>query len=162
VGKRWVLNASPVILLAKAQVIQFVPQVCEQLIVPAGTVAEVLRGQMSDAGRKWLHHEGAAFITQTGDIPRAVADLGLGLGESQVLTWLVQNPSFEGVLDDLKARRGATGLGLPVIGSLRVLIVLKERRLIPAIRPAVEKFREAGSYFSEALIQEALKLASET
>ena len=29
-GKRWVMNASPVILLAKAQVIHFVPQICEQ------------------------------------------------------------------------------------------------------------------------------------
>jgi predicted nucleic acid-binding protein len=61
----------------------------------------------------------------------------------------------------LKARRCATQLGLPVIGSLRVLIVLKQQRLIPAIRPAVDRFREAGSYISEALIQEALSIAGE-
>ncbi len=159
--KRWVLNASPIILLAKAQVLHFVPQICEQLIIPAGTVEEVHRGRMSDAGRAWLTREGAAFVRPSGSIPVTVGALGLGRGETEVLAWLTNNPGFEGVLDDLKARRGAKQLGLSVIGSLRVLIILKERRLIPTIRPAVERFREAGSYFSDALIHEALKLAGE-
>lgn len=161
-GKCWVMNASPVILLAKAQVIQFVPQVCEQLVIPAGTVQEVCRGKMSDAGQAWLAGEGALFVKPSARIPTAVANLGLGLGETQVIAWLVENPGFEGVLDDLKARRCAGQLRLPVLGSLRVLIVLKERRLIPAIRPAVLKFREAGSYISDSLIREALKLAGES
>jgi predicted nucleic acid-binding protein len=91
----------------------------------------------------------------------AITRLGLGLGEMQVLAWVMANPGFEGVLDDLKARRCATELRLPIIGSLRVLIILKEQRLISSIRPAVERFREAGSYVSEALIREALKLADE-
>ena len=160
-GKRWVMNASPVILLAKAQVIHLVPQICEQLVIPAGTVREVRRGRMSDAGRAWLQGEGAAFVKPCERIPAAVSRLGLGLGETEVLAWVMENSGFEGVLDDLKARRCATELRLPIIGSLRVLIILKERKLIPAIRPALDKFREAGSYFSEPLIQEALNLAGE-
>ena len=159
--KHWVMNASPVILLAKAEVIQFVPKVCARLIIPAGTVQEVQRGKMSDAGRAWLAGEGASFVKPTENIPEPVLNLGLGLGETQVLAWLVKNPGFEGVLDDLKARRCATKLGLTVVGSLRVLIILKERKLVPAIRPAVDKFREAKFYFSEELIQDALKLAGE-
>lgn len=158
----WVLNASPVILLAKAQVIQFVPQVCEQLVIPDGSVQEVRHGKMSDAGRAWLEGEGATFVKQAMHVPDSVARLGLGLGETQVLAWVMQNPGFEGVLDDLKARRCATELRLPIVGSLRVLIVLKERGLIPLIRPAVTKFREAGLYTSEALIRQALKLAGES
>jgi predicted nucleic acid-binding protein len=162
VGKRWVLNASPVILLAKAQVIHLVPQLCEQLVIPAGTVAEVRQGHMSDAGRAWLEEDGKAFIKVPVPIPADIAGWGLGLGETQVLAWVRQNPGFEGVLDDLKARHCANELHLPIIGSLRVLIILKEKRLIPAIRPALNEFRAAGSYFSEALIQRALKLAGES
>jgi predicted nucleic acid-binding protein len=161
VGRRWVMNASPVILLAKAKVIHLVPQICEQLVVPAGTVQEVERGKLSDAGRAWLASEGARFVHQPGRIPERVAHLGLGLGETQVLAWLLEQPGFEGVLDDLKARRCATQLNVPVIGSLRVLIVMKEQRLIPAIRPAVDRFHEAGSYVSQALVQEALRIAGE-
>ena len=158
----WVLNASPVILLAKAQVIQFVPKVCERLVIPDGSVQEVREGRMSDAGRASLEGEGGKFVKQSVHVPDSVARMGLGLGESQVLAWVIANPGFVGVLDDLKARRCATELGLPILGSLRVLIILKERGLISAIHPAVKKFREAGLYTSEALIQQALKLAGES
>ena len=160
--KHWVMNASPVILLAKAQVIHLVSQVCEQLVVPEGTVQEVHRGARSDEGRAWLAGAGAKFIKPSAPVPAAVAGFGLGLGETQVLAWLAEHPGFEGVLDDLKARRCATKLGLQIIGSLRVLIVLKEKGLIPAIRPAVNRFRDAGFYLSGPLFQEALKQAGES
>lgn len=55
---RWVINASPIILLAKAEVIQFLPALCEALIVPAGVVNEVHNVHISDAGKAWLEAEG--------------------------------------------------------------------------------------------------------
>jgi predicted nucleic acid-binding protein len=155
------MNTSPVILLAKAQVIHLVPLICDQLVIPAGAVQEVHRGIISDAARAWLAGDGARFVRPLERVPEAVARLELGLGETQVLAWVMEHPGFEGVLDDLQARRCATELRLPIIGSLRVLIILKERGLISTIQPAVSKFREAGSYVSEALIQQALKLAGE-
>lgn len=36
--ERWVVNASPVILLGKADVIQHLPSLCDELVVPAGVV----------------------------------------------------------------------------------------------------------------------------
>lgn len=160
-AERWVINASPIILLAKAEVIQFLPQVCDPLIIPAGTVAEVYRGEMGDAGRVWLENEGKKFVVEPVSTPQIITSWDLGLGETQVLSWVMANHGFKAVLDDLKARRCAEHFNLPLIGSLRVLLILKEKHLIPAIRPAVNKFKEAGSYFSEALIQQALKLAGE-
>ena len=160
-AERWVINASPIILLAKAEVIQFLPQVCDQLIIPAGTVEEVYRGEMGDAGRVWLEGGGKKFVVAPVSTPPLVAAWDLGLGETQVLSWTMANPGFKAVLDDLKARRCAEHFHLPLMGSLRVLLILKEKHLILAIRPSVNKFREAGSYFSEALIQQALALAGE-
>jgi predicted nucleic acid-binding protein len=156
------MNASPVILLAKAEVIQFIPSVCDQLVIPAGAVDEVRRGKMSDAGRAWLERGGAKFISKPISIPPVLVSWDLGLGETQVLSYALANRGFKVVLDDLKARRCAEHLNLPLIGSLRVLLILKEQKLISAIRPAVDKFKEAGSYFSEPLIQQALQLAGET
>ena len=161
-AERWVINASPVILLAKAEVIQFVPLVCEQLVIPAGVVQEVRRGQMSDAGFAWLQGGGARFLAEPLAVPPEISEWDLGLGEAEVLAWTMARPGFTAVLDDLQARRCAEKFRLPLIGSLRVLLILKERKLIPAIRPAVEKFKEAGSYFSTALIEQALTLAGET
>ena len=160
-AERWVINASPIILLAKAEVIQFLPQVCDQLIIPAGTVEEVYRGEMGDAGRVWLEGGGKKFVVAPVSTPPLVAAWDLGLGETQVLSWAMANRGFKAVLDDLKARRCAEHFHLPLMGSLRVLLILKEKHLILAIRPSVNKFREAGSYFSEPLIQQALALAGE-
>lgn len=159
--KRWVLNASPVILLAKAEVIQFVPRLCSELVVTAGTTQEVLHSNMGDEGNAWLRGEGAIHVRRAPEIPSTIAALGLGLGESEVIAWLLANPGFEGVLDDLQARRCARSLQLPIIGSLRVLIVLKEHGFISSIKPAVSRIMDAGSYLSEALIREALQLAHE-
>ena len=53
-AERWVVNASLVILLAKAGVIHLLPQLCAELVVPAGVKDEVRSGRMADAGWAWL------------------------------------------------------------------------------------------------------------
>jgi predicted nucleic acid-binding protein len=50
---------------------------------------------------------------------------------------------------------------VPVIGSLRVIVLAKERGLIPQARPALEKLRGAGAYVSEVLILRSIALAGE-
>ena len=67
------------------------------------------------------------------------------MGEAEVVSWALQNPGFIAVLDDRAARLLATGLGVPVLGSLRVIVMAKERGLIPLARPALEKLRGAGA-----------------
>jgi predicted nucleic acid-binding protein len=155
------MNASPVVLLAKAGVIQFVPQICGQLIIPSGVVEEVRRAKTRDAGCAWLENEGAKFIVQPVPTPPILLSWDLGLGETQVLSWVIANRDCKAILDDLKARRCAEEFDLQLIGSLRVLLILKEHRLISAVRPAVNKFQESGFYFSKALIQQTLELAGE-
>jgi predicted nucleic acid-binding protein len=65
------------------------------------------------------------------------------------------------VLDDRAARHFAAGLGVPVFGSLRVIVKAKELGLIPLARPALEQLRGAGAYVSDALIDRAIALAGE-
>ena len=45
---RWIINASPVILLAKAEVIEFLPSLCDDLVIPAGVVGEVQNIHITD------------------------------------------------------------------------------------------------------------------
>ena len=42
------------------------------------------------------------------------------------------------LLDDDPARKLAVQLGLPVIGTAGVLVLAKERQLIPAVRPCLD------------------------
>ena len=73
-AERWVVNASPLILLGKAEVLRFLPSLCDELVVPAGVVAEVQRGRLADAGRAWLATDGREFVRPALPIPRELAD----------------------------------------------------------------------------------------
>lgn len=50
---------------------------------------------------------------------------------------------------------------MPVIGSLRVIVLAKERGLIPLARPVLEQLRGSGGYVSDELINRAIELAGE-
>ena len=63
-AERWVANASPVILLAKAEVIRLLPQLCNQLVIPAGVVGEVQNVRMTDAASDWLGGEGFGVVSR--------------------------------------------------------------------------------------------------
>ena len=100
--------------------------------------------------------QGARFISPSPDIPPHLADPNLGRGESEVIAWAIANPGFKVVLDDRRARSWATRLGLPLLGSLGVIVFLKKHNHITSARPALEKIRDAGGYISEEAIQTAL------
>jgi predicted nucleic acid-binding protein len=159
---RWVVNASPLILLGKAGILQLLGSLCDELVIPAGVVSEVQQGRIADLGRSWLVGEGAQFIRPAPPLHRALDRWNGGAGEAEVISWALANPGFVAVLDDQAARRMASQHGVAVIGSLRVIVKAKERGLIPAARPVLEKLRGGGAYVSDELIDRAIALACET
>jgi predicted nucleic acid-binding protein len=78
-----------------------------------------------------------------------------------VISYALQQGNATVVLDDLAARRRARSLGLPLIGSVGVILRAKEHGLVPQVRPFLEKLRGGGGYVSENIIQQALKKADE-
>jgi len=162
VADRWVVNASPVILLAKAEVIRFLPQLCDELVIPSGVVGEVHNTRITDAGRAWLQGEGKTFIRAAPPIHTALTNWRGGAGEAEVISWAMQNPGFTVILDDRRARALATRNGVAVLGSLRIIVLTKQRGFIPRAKPALEKLRGAGAWVSDELIDRAIALAAET
>lgn len=160
-GERWVVNASPVILLGKAGIIQLLPALCSELVIPAGVLAEVADGQSADAGRVWLNGAGRAYLRPVPVLHPVMTGWGGGAGEAEVITWALQNPGFTAVLDDRAARGLAARHGVPVIGSLRVIVRAKECGLIPLARPVLDRLRGSGGYVSDGLIAQAIRLAGE-
>jgi len=157
----WVVNASPVILLAKAEVVHLLPVLCDELIVPAAVLDEVEQGSAADAGRAWLKGPGRKFIRAAPPPHPALGNWGGGRGEAEVISWALRQPGAVAILDDRAARALAARFQIRVLGSLRVIVIAKERGLIREARPALEKLRGAGAYVSEDLINRAIGLAGE-
>ncbi len=157
----WVMNASPVILLSRVGLIGLVPSLCRKLSIPSGVIAEVSRGVAADAGRTWLQAKGSAYIVSVPALSPEMTGWNGGPGEAEVISYALQQGGASVVLDDLAARRMARRLGLPLIGSVGVILRAKEQGLVPKVRPFLEKLRGGGGYLSENILQQALKKAGE-
>lgn len=58
----WVVNASPVIALAKADALGLLERSCRELLVPEAVVAEILAGPPSDPRWKALARDGSRLL----------------------------------------------------------------------------------------------------
>jgi predicted nucleic acid-binding protein len=162
VAERWVVNASPIILLAKAEVIRFLPDLCQELVIPAGVLDEIQTAHLADPGRAWLQGPGKMFTQPAPPIHPVLVNWSGGAGEAEVVSWALQHPGFTAVLDDRRARALATRWGVPVLGSLRIIVLAKQRGLLRSAKPALERLRGAGAWVSDELIDRAIALAGET
>jgi hypothetical protein len=67
-------------------------------------------------------------------IPESIQGWGLGRGESEVLALALQQTGARAVLDDLAARRCARFLGVPVVGTGKLLVLAKRQALLSSAR----------------------------
>jgi len=65
-----VVNASPLILLAKIGRLGLLTTLAEELVIPASVALEVKNGPQSDLARQWLMEEGTQFIVSDLQCPR--------------------------------------------------------------------------------------------
>ena len=65
------------------------------------------------------------------------------------------------LIDDKRARKIAQLNGIPIMGSLGVLLFAKQRGLLKSIKPAIVTLQSSDIHFSDKLIEKALQLAGE-
>ena len=159
--RRWVVNASPVILLGKVGHLGLLEALCSQLIVPAAVVTEVCAEPHRDAGQDWLRGQARAYVHDVGPIDPLITTWDLGIDESKVLTWAREQPGYEAILDDRAARNCAIALGIPVRGTLGVILLAKRERLLSHVRPVFSQLQKAGLRIAPVILETVLELAGE-
>ena len=157
----WVINASPVILLAKVGLIQRVPRLVGTLVVPQPVVAEILSYRDKDEAAVWLGEAGQKFIQAPVTESKPLASAGIGSGERAVISFAAANPGVIAVLDDLEARVIAHRLGVKTLGTVGVVLRLKKAGLISEAKSHLQQIRKVGGYMSDELFHEALRQAGE-
>jgi predicted nucleic acid-binding protein len=139
------------------------PDQSEEVIVPAIVLDEVRRGAqydptaglVEDAVREWL-----AVVPTPGPHPD-INPARIDDGEIAVLSVALVSPGSTVVLDDRAARAEADRLGIPKIGTLRLLLEAKEHGIIPSVRDPLEILRARGMRLSDEVWREILSLAGE-
>ena len=157
----WVINASPVILLAKAGLIEHLSMVAKPLVVPQPVATEITKVREEDAAARWINGPGRQFVRPAAFELPDLSSSGIGAGERAVISWAAANRDFTAILDDHEARIAAQRLGIKVLGTVGVVLRFKQAGLIPEAKIALLKIRSSGGYMSDALLREALQRAGE-
>ncbi len=160
-SRKWVLNASPLIILGKVSGITLLEKMCLDLIIPEGVVRELDQGSSDDPARAWIHGEGASFVRRLEEIPPLILTWDLGKGEAEVIYWAYLNPGYEAILDDRAARHCASSLGIRVRGTIGIILLAKKRGVLPQVKPILSQLMKSGFRISPELLRTAYRLADE-
>ena len=159
-GERWVVNASPLILLGKLRRLDIVEALASSVAIPESVLREVSAGLRKDeTGNATLDWASARQVADV-PLPVSIANWDLGAGESQVIAHCLVEGQVP-VLDDREARACALSHSLPLIGTLGIVLRARKRGLIPAARPLVNQIRAAGSFLDDELVEQALAQVGE-
>jgi predicted nucleic acid-binding protein len=113
VPERWVLNASPVISLARIGQTDLFQALAEQVVLPRAVAIEIEAGLVEDPARTAIV-EGKFEVVETPPPPADILAWDLGEGETAVLTYAIANPGWTVIVDDVAARKCARSFSLPM------------------------------------------------
>jgi predicted nucleic acid-binding protein len=147
-----VADTSPVHYLVQIGVIDVLPRLFDQVVIPQAVLRELLNSSTPSMVRQWV-----------GDLPAWVSvrtaanmpPLGLGEGETEAITLAKELRAFSILLDDHEARRIARQQGLAVTGTIGLLEHAAGLNLLN-LPDAIEKIKRTTFYAGDALLQNAL------
>jgi predicted nucleic acid-binding protein len=158
---RWVVNASPIISLAKISQVHILPKLCADLLIPQAVAQEIEDGPEDDPAKQWLRTFGKQWVKDIGMVSPIIAAWDLGAGETEVLSWAYQHHQYQVVVDDLAARKCAQILGISLCGTIGVIVIAKKKGKIPGVKPLLTQLSETAFRVDDRLFQVALSLAGE-
>lgn len=149
-----VSNSSCLIALHGIRRLALLPQVCVDVIVPDAVAVEC----------SGIPLPSSIQIRQVVDSSRVAQLMGverLGWGESEAIALAEELGAVRLVLDERRATRTAVRLGLPVIGTIAVVTLAKDKGIISAVRPILDDLVAFGFYISPSLYNSVLQATNE-
>lgn len=151
----WVVNASPLISLAKIDKLDLFIEIGNEIILPEAVVSEVLQGSINDPARKALESgwgQNRIKVENSMDI----IEWGLGSGETAVLSF-AKLKNATAVIDDKAARTAAKVLGINVIGTLGIILLCQKRGLIKSAEEEILSLKKSGLFIETQLINNIMR-----
>jgi hypothetical protein len=155
-----ILNNTPLVALQSIEQLDLLHKLFDVVWIPTAVEAEFLAAET--AVREPILKQAAWLQTVELANPRhALVYTGLDRGEAEVLALAVEHSARLVIMDERRGRQYAHRLGLPLTGTLGVLLLAKERGLVTAVGPLVNRLLENGLYLSPDVVYQALALAQE-
>ncbi|MEQ9622019.1 DUF3368 domain-containing protein [Coleofasciculus chthonoplastes] len=150
-----VSDTSPLCYLVLIDLIDLLPQLYDQVIIPHAVLHELSAPQAPEPVQSWIVQPPAWLDVQRIDHQPNVELIELDLGEQEAITLAEKIGANLIILDDRDARQMALQRGLNVIGLLGVLGVAAQRKLI-TFSVAIERLQQTTFRASPILIETLL------
>ena len=157
-----ICNTSPLQYLHQVGVLELLPALAGQVCVPEAVVAELREGQRRNVLLPTLEELSWLTVQPVRDRTLLPLVTHLGDGEKEVLALGLETEDALLILDDRDARRYARALELEITGTLGLLLRAKERGILDAVRPVLDRLQALGFRLNARTRQMVLKRASET
>lgn len=158
---RIVVNSSPLIALGCIDKIGLLKVLFNEVYIPREVYRETVIQGKNDLVESSIRKYGIIIKEINSEISVNLLTEILDKGESEVIV-LANELKIENVLiDELKGRRIAEKQKLTVIGSLGVLLMAKQKKLIQGITSSIETMQENNIRISEKLKRAILAEAKE-
>ena len=153
-----VSDTSPLILLEKVDCLWILGKLFDKVFIPPAVDIEWLR----PGG--YMVPERISVATLSPEATSVAKDLyqKLDKGEAEAIAFFSSIKTDRLLLDDLNGRRLAKTMGLPVVGTVGVLITAKLKGMIPELSPLSDALKKHRFYIADEVLQKALILVHET
>jgi len=158
-----VLNSSVIIALSTLEYLNKLKTLFKQVLIAKAVYEEICSAGQGLIGERELREAVTSNLIEVKEVKNrllvnALLD-PLALGEAETITLATEEEADCIVLDDKPARRRAKAMKLNVIGTLRILRLMYDAKLIDKteIIKDLEKLRETGFRLSDDVIVKVTK-----
>lgn len=157
-----VVNTSPIIYLSSINSISLLKKLFQEVFIPDAVKREIISGGKDNFGFQEIQNE-KWIKTQNikNELAKKYLLTDIDDGEAEVIVLAEELKSNIIIMDDKLGRKIARLRGFAVIGTLRLLVIAKDKEIITEVKPLLNRLREAGFWVSDNVYKDILKQSNE-
>jgi len=160
-SRRLIIDASPLIILFKAEFSHLLPEMFDELYVPDAVWNEIIAGSEDDVARQKLPTFSPIKRVSVFAVSPEVLRFDLGAGESESIELALETPDARLLIDDTAGRKCARRFGIPILGTGALLVLAKKNGLIPSVEGALQRVRASGLWIDDSITRTLIQSAGE-
>ncbi|MEE3350668.1 MAG: DUF3368 domain-containing protein [Candidatus Gastranaerophilaceae bacterium] len=160
--RRVIVNSTPLIALSNIGKLDLLRLLYSEIYIPQAVYREVCEkndtaSKILNQSLNWIH-----IVPIEHPENYALYRAKLHAGEIEVMILAQENLRADLlIIDDNAAKKTAKFLGLPVVGTMGVLVKAKQSGIIDEVAPLLDTLKINGFYISNQVVQIVLKQAGE-